>query len=438
MKSHSFDLMKYSSIPLLFAILLSSCGRNEPVGNGQAEEVNPTPTNRVEIPSTVRDNLGITFAKVERRVVSTTIRVPGFFELKPRATMEYRPLMPGQVEFVVDELDPVEPGTVLYRFRSPELLDLLSEIDVARSSLEHARLHSETVEERLAALEAAAFKRADLQSESDDLKAEIAKSETELEASLNRAARILNFHGTPGSESLTPEKLLAEVEADGVKMPYYRSIDAFEVRASKKGYVDSFAVTNGAFVEEATLLMTTIDPENVRFRALGMQGDLPVFTRAETARIVPPQATGSDINDSVEAAFKLGLSADPEARSVTLIADPAEILPWIRPGVSAFLEVAEESTGGFVLAIPRSAVVKDGITHVFFKRDPDNANKAIRVEADLGVDDGRWIEVKSGVGPNDEIILDGAYELKLATAQSGAAQKGGHFHADGTFHADDH
>ena len=74
---------------------------------------------------------------------------------------------------------------------------------------------------------------------------------------------------------------------------------------------------------------------------------------------------------------------------------------------------------------------------MFFKRDPSNGNKAIRVEADLGVDDGRWIEVKSEVGPNDEVVLNGAYELKLATAMSGTSQKGGHFHADGTFHAED-
>ncbi len=37
----------------------------------------------------------------------------------------------------------------------------------------------------------------------------------------------------------------------------------------------------------------------------------------------------------------------------------------------------------------------------------------------LGVDDGRWVEIKSDIGPNDEVVLDGAYELKLATAASG-------------------
>jgi hypothetical protein len=81
--------------------------------------------------------------------------------------------------------------------------------------------------------------------------------------------------------------------------------------------------------------------------------------------------------------------------------------------------------------------VKDGLTHVFFKRDPLDANKAIRVEADLGVDDGRWIGIKSELGPNDEVVLNGVYELRLASSQSGTSQKGGHFHADGSYHGKD-
>ena len=59
----------------------------------------------------------------------------------------------------------------------------------------------------------------------------------------------------------------------------------------------------------------------------------------------------------------------------------------------------------------------------------------IRCDADLGVDDGRFVEVKSGLADGDEIVVDGAYELVLAT--SGSQQKGGHFHADGTFHSEE-
>jgi len=71
---------------------------------------------------------------------------------------------------------------------------------------------------------------------------------------------------------------------------------------------------------------------------------------------------------------------------------------------------------------------------VYFRRDPADPNKAIRVEADLGLDDGRWITVQSGLRVGDEVVLDGAFQLMLASASSGQEQ-GGHFHADGTFHA---
>ena len=36
--------------------------------------------------------------------------------------------------------------------------------------------------------------------------------------------------------------------------------------------------------------------------------------------------------------------------------------------------------------------------------------------------------------PHVLLVLDGAYEIKLASQQNGTVQKGGHFHADGTYH----
>jgi hypothetical protein len=54
------------------------------------------------------------------------------------------------------------------------------------------------------------------------------------------------------------------------------------------------------------------------------------------------------------------------------------------------------------------------------------------MQADLGISDGRWIVIESGVKDGDEVVLAGNYQLMLATA--GNAAKGGHFHSDGTFH----
>jgi hypothetical protein len=425
--------MKHSPILAALLFTLASCDRGKKPAEA-ATNAHAAATNRIEIPAIVRSNIGITFAKVERRQVADTLRVPGSFELKPLAKHEYRLLLPGNVRFEIDQFAEVKPGTLLYRFQSPQWLELQSRIDQAVSSYDQAKLKHDALDARIEALAKADFKRADLETEAAVLHAELSGRKAELNAALTTAANILNAHGGPKENALSPDDLLKSVDTDGRPVPRYRSIGWIDARAIEPGIVASLAITDGSFVDETTLVLTTIDPTQVRFRALGLQSDLAKFERAPGARIVPHQGRGGNLNDSVPADLALGLDADPGQRTIPLYANPKEPRPWARPGVSAFLEVVTASTDGPVLAIPRSAVVKDGITHVFFKRDPLDPNKAIRVEADLGLDDGRWVEVKSDLGPNDEVVLQGAYELKLASAESGTTQKGGHFHADGAYH----
>ncbi len=430
--------MKYSIyrwIPLAALIAATtSCDSEKDASQAADEEGGETVTNRIEIPATVRSNIGITFAKVERRNVANTLRVPGSFELQPLAKHEYRLLLPSQVRFAVDQFDEIKPGTLLYEFQSPQWLELQSKIGLAVANYNQVTLKYEALSTRIKALVKAEFKRADLQSEASVLEAELAGRKDELNAALTAATNILNTYSGSDENALTPDDLLAPVDFEGRSVSRYQTISWIEAKAIETGVVASLAITDGSFVDETTLVLTTIDPTRIRFRALGLQSDLMKFEGAPAVSIVPHQGKGGDLNDSIPAELTIGLDADPAQRTVPLFANPLEQRPWARPGVSAFLEVTTATTGGVVLAIPRSAVVKDGIVHVFFKRDPLDPNKAIRVEADLGLDDGRWIEVKSDLGPDDEVVLEGAYELKLASAQSGTSQKGGHFHADGAYH----
>ena len=101
-------------------------------------------------------------------------------------------------------------------------------------------------------------------------------------------------------------------------------------------------------------------------------------------------------------------------------------------GGGGYLGVVGAGTQREELAIPLACVARDGTRAVIFRRDPKDANAAIRMEADLGVDDGRWVVIKSGVAEGDEIVDDGVYQLMVAT--SGSITKGGHFHSDGSFH----
>lgn len=434
------------------------------------------PTNRVEIPPTVRSNLGITFAPVEVREVARTIRVPGSFELSPEARRQYSTMASGRIELHVAQYEKIEPGQALYTLDSPEWRELQQRLNETELKLEHVRAsaqamgpllaahaqhHAELEQavaiwtERVERLEAsretgvvtdedfaqargtlattrAAFaevleKKAELKLRAAQTEAELISHRERLELLLANASSLLSL----------PVEMLTETDPDSPQQhPRWRGIRKVEVRAEAAGVVEALALTNGAWADERSLVLTTVQPDRLRFRAMGLQADLPKLANGAAARIAPPRTPGLDIGDGVEADLQLGLDAHPDNRTFTLIARPAELRPWMRPGVSAFLEVVVESSGGKALAIPRSAIVKDGITHVFFRRDPKNPNQAIRVDADMGVDDGRWVAIHSGLMRGDEVVLDGAYELKLATAQSGATQKGGHFHADGTFHGE--
>lgn len=436
--------------------VVSACSRGGGQGApAESEQARAAPTNRIEIPPTVRGNLGITFAGVERRRVDATIRVPGAFELQPLARHEYRMTLPGRVELLVDQYDLVEPGDALYRFRSPqwpefqrdivageqEIESARAEIEVGRARLVEAERRLEIARDRLASLAEAEFKHADLEADAAELEASLPRLRAQLrqaETALANAQRTREhaLHRASAATGISEASLASEVEHTGAIVPAYAMIDWIEVHATEAGVVEALAVTDGAFVEPPAVVVSTVDPARVRFRAMALQADLARLSGSVEARIVPPMTPGIALGDAVPASMTIGLEANPKQRTLTLLATPEGTRAWIRPGVSAFLEVVVESTGGPALAIPRAAIVKDGIVHVFFRRDPQDPNKAIRVEADMGIGDGRWVAINSGLALNDEVVLDGAYELKLASQQSGAGQKGGHFHADGSFHGE--
>ena len=124
-------------------------------------------------------------------------------------------------------------------------------------------------------------------------------------------------------------------------------------------------------------------------------------------------------------------------RTTDVFFDLVESADWTRPQVVALAEVVVAgSDANEELAIPTRAIIQDGLERVFFRRDPKDPDQVVRTVADLGPNDGRWTAVLSGLAEGDEVVVDGVYPLKLAT--SARTVEAGHFHADGTWHAEDH
>lgn len=445
-------------------VALCGCERTGEHGDGDGHDHGETggaaaamaPSNRVDIPGPVRQNLGITFARVETRAVAQTLRVPGEFELLPTARREYRAALGGRVELLVGQYEVVAEGTPLYRIDSAAWRDLHERIAAMRAKVdsmgplrEAHRRHEQSLGDKVALWQERLKQLEELRGAGGGGAAQFTEAKATLNATEAELADVMEKDAALEAEQKQVEAELRALESrhellvrGGHCGDGHEGVEAgsgFTVCAVAAGVVESMGVTPGGLVEEGGHVVGVVQPEKIRFRAKALQSDLGRLRDGLGARIAPPQGGGVgglDMQDGMEGSLRIGLSADARERTVDLIVVPERLSGWARAGVSAHLEITLAG-GREELAIPMSAVVRDGATPVIFRRDPANADKVIRVEADLGLSDGRWVEIKSGVKEGDEIVLGGNYQLMLAT--SGSAAKGGHFHSDGTFHeGEDH
>lgn len=471
-------------IGLAFALAtLASCGAKEdatesgtPTSSGHAEAEAAVDPSRIAVPSSVRANLGITFVTVERRRVEQTSRIPGQFEYMPSARREYRTMLPGRVELLVKQFQRVEAGQPLFRVASPAwhgLQQQLSETESAAESLEtriqsfdglvaaHQEHESKlrdsisVLQRRMEQLEKLGEAGGGRVTELANARAALAAAGAQLAGAreeatqlvVSKKADLVQLRGTESTKELLLRSMATLLGSDagdltstdgeqGKGKPRWRTLDSLIVTAADAGVVQSLSMTDGAWADERALVLSVVRPELLRFRAMGLQSDLGLLQDGLDVRIVPPVPTNVDraigLQDSMPGKLSLGLAADADSRTVELYVVPEELASWARSGVAAQLEIVRDSTASPEIAVPLAAVQQDGLQAALFRRNPSNPNEVIRIEGDLGPNDGRWVSVLSGLRDGDEVVLDGSFQLMLAT--SGSMQKGGHFHADGTFH----
>jgi len=404
----------------------------------------------IAIPAAVRDNLGITFAKVEKREVAGVRRLPGQFELLPSARQEHRAILSGRVRLAVTEFQSVAPGDLLFTIDSPQwrqiqhdAVEAEGDIIRAEAALDVARAHRQETtaslarqRERIQNLSAVNVRKAELEAEAaalanslPRLDAEVRAQESALrEAEEHYASRLKMLASVTGIP-------IAELRARTGAEAAWRGIAALQVRSEHAGVVESLLVNNGGWLEEGELALTTLDASQVRFRAAAPQGDIALFHDGQAAVIFPPLGGQTAALEGLPATITLGLTVQDRDRTIALYATPSGAAPWARAGVAAQLEVRLGADAPAALAIPVAAVIQDGLESIFFRRNPKNPDSVLRAVADLGPSDGRWVVLRSGVREGDEVVLDGVYALKLA----GATQQtpdGYHYHADGSLHKD--
>lgn len=421
------------------------------------------PTNRIPLPAGTRENLGITFVRAERRVVSRTLRIAGRIALAPEATRVIRAPMSGPVSTKVSLLSRVEAGTVVAVLRPPELrvaqdalhrarhdADEASDLArVAEARRQEAERAIASIQKRIRSLDAMSVRRADIEAELDAARRRGDVASAELSAARSRIER--ERHHFSVQLRAFSERVGVDVGALTAPVPDAASHageipEAWEVVgevslvAGAAGVVTRLHVAQEGWAAEGEALVEVVDDQLWRFEGQLLEADLVRLPDAAKVgpvpvSVIPAWPTDAALPAPVAMTLQLGLVGDPEHRRFPVYArTDAARPPWALPGVGAFAEVVLAG-GEPEIAVPHAAVVRDGLTSKVYVRDPKNAEQVIETDVDLGPDDGRWVAVLAGVNVGDEVVLAGAYELKVARASQ--PQVKGHFHADGSFHEGD-
>lgn len=382
---------------------------------------------RVPIPEAVKRNLGLVFTKAEYRSVASTITLTGHFELKPSGQHHYTLPLEGRVKIMVKPLGKIKVGQLLAEIDSPTWRSLQQSLAEAKSSLELAKA---------GVLKAKAAEQAAGEIQGINDESNVYKAERNVAISQVSAAKANMEHLILQASTLTgipAEELSKEKE----NVPQWSTIQRVPINSVCDGIVQEVNTSSDTWVEKGAKIIHIIDPKQLRFKGIALQSDVYDDLRNDQlAVITPPNGPGElRANQSVKGKIRLGVTGNPEIRTVDIFIDldGNEFPSWVQPEMSAVAKVVNSgSVDDKELSIPTRAIIQDGLDTVYFLVDPKNNNSVIRKVADMGANDGKWTTIYSGLAEGDQVVVDGVYQLKLAT--SAQATKGGHMEANGIWH----
>lgn len=185
-----------------------------------------------------------------------------------------------------------------------------------------------------------------------------------------------------------------------------------DVTASVSGVVNDRPVTLGDSVEPNTELFHIVDLSKVIVVAQVYEEDVAKVKLEQTARIA---ALSYATNQFTGQVTFVGLELDPDTRTlpVWLTVDNPDGRLRADMFVKAAILLAKNSD---VLAVPKTAVLEEGGEKFVFVRTGDTFN---RVDIQPGAEDDRYLEVKDGLVPGDEVVVQGQRELFTAWLTGG-------------------
>jgi HlyD family secretion protein len=354
-----------------------------------------------------------------RGSIVQTITAPGKVEAVEEA--EIASQLVGRVIGVgVNEGDAVKKGDVLVRL---DPTDARARLDSSKARIERLRAAIEQAEKELEKANRDANQSGKLASRGFNTPTELADARTTVAKA--QAGLLMSRHDLAESESM---RKTSEQE-----------LQRCEIRAPIDGVVSGLNVDVGEVVIAGTtnlpgsVLMTVSDLNAMRVRADVDETDVPLVRRGQSARVYLQAEPLRPVAGSVSMVAAKGKTKDEVVNFETLVSVlPGSGLPTLRPGMTATVEI-EVRRAPDALGVPAQAVVhrrrKDlpdtPAVRAWAEKNARSPGEKVQ-EAELryvkivfvtdhgvararpvetGLSDERRVQILSGLGPDDKLIV---------------------------------
>ena len=203
---------------------------------------------------------------------------------------------------------------------------------------------------------------------------------------------------------------------------------AIELRSPIAGTIISQSgAAVGEYITAEKAVFTVLDAASVFIEAHVPEASVKRLGTTKAASYEVPGETGRFIPITGDGAGRLvfvGIQVDAATRTVPLIYEAKNPEARLRVGqsVNLFVETARAED---TLAIPSAAIVEeDGRPIAFVQAGGETFQKR---DLTLGIRDGNWVQVLSGITEGERVVTKGAYAVRLASVSS-AIPAHGHVH----------
>ena len=244
-----------------------------------------------------------------------------------------------------------------------------------------------------------------------------------LEREVQRAERLLEAGAIPERrfEEARHDLEVARAEAEAMGASGSDNPSRLRLLSPMTGVIATRSFVPGGRVEAGALLFTIVAPGAAWLR-LAVPADI-ALSLPETAS-AKYRLEGSQELREAEGFVSVGRIMDRQTRTVPVVFDISGTSKRFVYGqlAEAFIPAGAEESG---IVIPNGAIIDDNGTAVAYVQVGGETFE--RRILSLGATDGAGTVVRAGIDPGEMIVVQGAYQLRLAS-MSGSEFAGGHTH----------